>query len=280
MRSWMLILPLMVGCKKEAPEAPKELADLGLFFMAHFEDEDPGELGAAVINLAPWVRDADYEADLVDRALAMPVLDGDNLGGLSIPPGADASLQTPVALAGISKHALDKQYGAMFEKNRVCLSSDSTVWAERSMDEGDDCLKGGGCELASGTTEERKETLIADVWIDSLQEYRHIDAEDADGNVVEAVVSRNWTEKVFAADGNGDKSWDQQFSLEVYIADGSNTLRWSVFWSSVTLPIGDDYYVGLVREGLDQSFEFTESFLAGGVSDDCGNDRNLAKPDR
>ena len=161
----------------------------------------------------------------------------------------------------------------------MCLSSSSTIWSVREMTSGEDCIEGGACEFATAQTAERKETLLADVWIDAFQDWRHIAVEDEEGNPVEALVGRSWTEEVFPAD-KGDKSWDQQFSLDVYIRDGEQTLRWSVFWSSVTLGIGDDFYVGLVREGLEDSSNWTESFVGGSVSGDCPNDRNEAKPDR
>jgi len=274
-----LSLLSLAACKKAPPDAPKELADLGLFLFAHFEDEDTAELEQGLINLKPLIAGMDLDADAKDLAVTMPILDGDNLGGLSIPSGADASVQVPVALPALSDHSTAKNKKLAVEPNQVCIESETTKWAGREFLTDESCWEGGGCDRLETLTEVRKESILAKVWYDQYKTYRSFTLEDEDGNTYDAVIARTWTEEVFPADG-GNNSWDQLFQLDIYIDDGNQALRWFVMWSSVTLGgIGDDAYSQLVVDGVADAYIYGDEFISGTI-DACKNDRNAEKPDR
>jgi hypothetical protein len=278
-RSVPVLSLLLVGCSKPPPEAPKELGDLGLFLFQHFEDEDPAELAAGLANLRPFVAETDFALEAKDRAVTMPILDGEALGSLSIPAGADSAKQVPVALSGKSTHPLDGQKALAVESNQVCIESSSTVWARREFLSDDGCFGDGSCPDLQTKTEVRKENFLAKVWYDQFKDYRTLELEDEDGAVTTALIARSWTEEVFAADSS-DSSWDQLFQIDVTYEQGGESLRWFSMWSSITVPIlSDDSYANLVVDGVEEAYGFGDEFLDGAI-ESCNLDRDAEKPPR
>lgn len=277
------VVALSGGCGKTPVEAPKELGDLGLFLFRHFEDEDPAEEAAGLLNLRDQVLAMDLSLEAKDLAVTMPVLSGDNLGGLSIPTGVDPEAQIPIAIGGMSSHGLDDQMALVLEPNQVCIESESTEWAERSFLTDTGCFEGATCDRLEVSQEVYKSNFLATVWYDQLKNYRWFDLEDEDGNESRALVGRSWIERSFPAEGGGGNSWDQLFHLDAYIEDPANpgeTVRWFSLWSSVTLGgVGDDLYASLVVEGIGEALVFGDEFIAGAI-ESCKNDRDLAKPPR
>lgn len=277
-RGWVLVAITAVGCAKAPPEAPKELGDLGLFLFKHFEDEDPAEMAAGVLNLKGILAE-ELKKDEKDQAVTMPILDGDNLGGLSIPEGVDAESQVPIALPGESVHPINDQLVAILEPNQICIESDSTVWAERTFVTDKACFEDKSCDRLEVTQEVRKENFLAKVWYDQYKNYRWLTLTDDEGNESSAIIARSWLDQVFPADGDNN-SWDQVFQLDVFIENGGKTTRWFSMWSSVTLGgVGDDLYGSLVVDGINQAMVFGDEFIAGDIQE-CKNDRALAKPER
>lgn len=282
--NWMrvAIVLAVAGCGKKPAEAPKELGDLGLFLFKHFDDEDPAEMSAGILNMRGQILDSDLTLDAKDRAVTMPILDGDNLGTLSIPSGADAALQVPIALAGESIHGLDDQLVPMFEPNQICIESESTTWATREFLTDTACFEDGSCELQI-EQEVRKENPLAKVWFDQYKNYRWFELEDEEGEVSRAIVGRSWIDQVFPADG-GNNSWDQLFHIDMFIEDPTNpgtTLRWFSLWSSITVGgLGDDLYAALVVDGIEEALLFGDEFITTGGPVTCKNDRNAEKPPR
>jgi hypothetical protein len=266
------------GCAKKPVEAPKELGEIGLFLFKHFEDEDKAEMSAGLLNLSGLI-DTELKKDEKDQPVSMPILEGDNLGGLAIPDGVDAEAQVPRAVPGRSPHAIEDQLVTILEPNQVCIESDSTIWATREFLTDTACFEDASCDRLDVSQEVRKENFLAKVWYDQLKNYRRFDLEDEEGNIRKAIVGRSWIEKVFPADG-GNNSWDQLFHLDVFIEDGGETQRWFSMWSSVTLGgVGDDLYGTLVVDGVKQAMVFGDEFISGN-SESCPNDRDAEKPPR
>ncbi|MFT4622798.1 MAG: hypothetical protein ACI8PZ_001454 [Myxococcota bacterium] len=272
----LMPLVLAVGaCKQPPPEAPKELVDLSFYLFAEFEADDDVVV-AGMQNLQDYLKGEDLEADVKDRAFTLPILDGKNLGGLSIPQGVNAEDQIPIGLPGLSKHKMTDQVDLFVEPNQVCIESATTVWAKREFLEGKSCFAKGDCDRLDIVQEVRKENILAKVWYDQYKSYRRVILDNGD----EAFVARSWIEEQYPADG-GKNSWDQLFHLDVYLpGKGGDTLRYFAMWSSVVLGgVNDDSYANLVRDGVDESMIFSDEFIAGKI-DSCKNDRNADKPDR
>jgi len=272
----VLSLAILAGCGKPPAEAPKELGKLGLFLFANFDAEDPAEMNAGIENLVGFIQKDDLTLDAVDLAVTMPILDGKNLGGLSIPKGVSAEDQIPVAMSGESKHNLQKNAELALEPNRVCIDSSTTIWSHREFLSDEQCWLDGDCETLQTLNEIRKENLFAKVWFDEYIDYRHFTLEDG----TEVIGVKAWIEEQFPADKENN-SWDQLYSVDFYIPNPKNekkTLRWLSFWSSITVGgLGDDLYSALVREGIADAYTYGDEFIDGEI-ESCKNDRDLAKP--
>ncbi|HHO50359.1 MAG TPA: hypothetical protein ENK18_05660 [Deltaproteobacteria bacterium] len=278
MRS-ILALSILVGCARAPVEAPSEIGELGLFLFEHFEDPEPELIGAGWLNLAGFLQGVDYSLSADERALTMPPLDGPSLGGLSIPEGAQAADQVPVAISGESLYPLDDQLQLMTDPNQTCIESSSTVWAGRTFSTDVACFESGACERLETETEVRKDSFFAKVWYDQHKTYRRFEVEDSEGGVLELIAGRAWTDQVFEGD-SGVNSWDQLFHLDVYLADGPRTLRWFSMWSSLSVAgLGDDAYSNLVVNGLEEALRFGDEYIAG-VQTSCTHDRSAPRPER
>lgn len=275
----ILMLSVLSGCAKAPVEAPVELGQLGLFLFEHFEDEDPEALSAGWLNLADFLRGVDYDLDPDDRAVTMPVLDGASLGGLSIPEGASAADQIPLAISGQSPYPLDDQLPLMTDPNQTCIESSSTVWAGRDFLSDVACFEVGDCDRLETTTEVRKDSFFAKVWYDQYKTYRRFEVDDGEGTTTQLIAGRAWTDQVFEGD-NGVNSWDQLFHLDVYLTDGPRTLRWFSMWSSLSVTgLGDDVYGNLVINGLEEALRFGDEYIAGS-QESCTHDRSAPRPER
>lgn len=269
----LLLLALTVavtGCAKPPVEAPAELGELGLYLFANFGNEDPAELIAGISKMEAWMDDHDLDGPVQDRAYAMPVLTEDDWGDIRGVSGADPNDQTPLAAFGVSRHDLDANVALQGETNHVCIESNSTKYYGRTFVSEKGCFLDGTCDFLETSNEVRKESLAAKVWYDLFKDYRVVE-DEASGRRV--LYSRGWIERQFLADG-GNNSWDQLFSLEVWIPDGDRTKRFHAFWSAVTIgSIGDDLYLSQVEAGLDEGYVNADNFIDGEL---CANDRDRA----
>lgn len=282
-RTFLIGLFALGACAKPPPEAPKELGDLGAFLFANFEAEDTAELGAGFVNLRELVLKDDLTLDAKDRAVTMPILKGDDLGGLSQPAGVSPDEQIPIALSGLSVHPLDDQRAVHVEPNQICIESSSTKWAQREFLTDDACWADGSCDRLETLTEVYKQNPLAKIWYDQYKTYRHFEVETEDGEVFEVIAGQAWIEQKFEAEGGGGNSWDQLFQLDVAMEHpdkAGQTLRWFSMWSSITLGgLTDDGYSQLVVSGIDEAYVYGDEFIEG-VQEACTNDRSEPKPDR
>ena len=265
MRVSALFVFAALGCKTPV-EAPEELGDVSLFLFANFDGDDE-VLAAGLANLDAFLGSQDLAAGLADRSVTLPVLDATNLGAVTGPDGVDAASQVPIGVFGESPNGLEGHIGLVADPNQICIASDSTVFAARTFLTPVDCFVDGTCPRVDTSNETRTETIIADVWIDIFGDYRRVLLEDGR----EAMVARGWIDEVFVADG-GNNSWDQRYTLDVWIpTESGTTRRFYGMWSSASLGIGDDVYASLVKSGLDEYFANADGMILGEV---CGNDRD------
>ena len=280
---------LLGACHKEPPSAPKELGELGAFLFANFETDDEDvleDMGAGFLNLRDYLKNdaGDLTLDAKDLAVTMPILEGDDLGDLSSPKGADPAKQVNRAVPGLSKHKVDDARVLHVQTNQICIESSSTLWAQREFLTDEKCWDKAECDRLETYTEVYKKNILAEVWYDQFKNYRSFEIEDEDGELVTVVAGRAWIEEVFPAQGGGNNSWDQLYQLDVYIPDPdkpSQTLRWFSMWSSITLGgLSDDAYGALVVDGIGEGYIYGDEFIDGVTDGECKNDRQFAKPDR
>ncbi|HJN77256.1 MAG TPA: hypothetical protein QGF58_25245 [Myxococcota bacterium] len=250
----------LVGCAPTPVEAPREVTELATWMFAEFD----GELAPGVEELDTWLVDMPLDGDLEDRVIAMPVLS--ELGGISGPVGEDPADQLPVAVAGLSRHDIDTHFGLVAEDNLVCIESNTTTYYRREHLSDPDCL-GSDCDRVDTENEVHKESVIASVWFDLFKDHRALTLSDGR----QAMVARSWIEQSYEADREG-YSWDQFYTLEVWIEEGSETRRFHTVWSAVHLgPVGPDLYTTTVYKAIDEGFTNSDDFVDGEL---CGNDRD------
>ena len=271
---------MAVGCATPPPEAPVELGALGLYLFEHFEDEDPAEISAGWRNLAAFL-DAQSSEATGDRAVSMPILDGAALGGLSIPEGADAANQVPVAIWGPSAFPVGDHPVAIVDPVQTCLEADITVWAGRTFQTDADCFVSGACDRLETETETRRELgIFLNVWYDQPKIYRRFAVEDEERGPFEVIAGRAWIGERFEGD-RGGTAMEQLFHLDVIVEQGDAALRWFALWSSIEGGlVGDDLYANLLTSGLEEALQFNEEYLATGEVTSCPHDRSAPRPPR
>jgi len=276
----MLVIIAGSACAESPAPAPDDLGQLGLYLFRHFDDSDPTVMGGGFANLEPHLLTAG-QVPPSETTVSMPILDGADLDGHPIPDGVSASDQVPIAGTGLSMYPLPAQLTLILEPNQVCIESSSTVWAHRTLLTPTGCFAAAECPLST-LTEVRKETLIAQGWIDQPKEYRWFEFDGPDGATVDVIAGRSWIDQVYEGDG-GINSWDQLFHLDVFMEnreDPATTIRWFSVWSSVTITgVSDDLYASMIVHGLEEALQFGDEFIAGDIVS-CTLDRDAEKPER
>ncbi|MEN0062091.1 MAG: hypothetical protein AAGA48_08040 [Myxococcota bacterium] len=271
----------LVGCASPPAEAPAELTNLAEFLFLHAGDEDTAELAAGVAQLRTLNESEDFTMSARDRAVQLDILDGENLGELSIPSGVKAADQVPIGLARQSSASYEGNVNVALEVNRVCIESDTTVWAQRTFSEGEDCYGLDGCDTLRFEQPTRKENPLAKIWYDLKGFYRLVDVEPAEGEPFQAIVYKYWIDEVGQGDG-GNNTWDQLFGIDITYEEADGSVGgWVGLWSSVDIfPLGADSYGNLVIDGLEQGGVFADEFIAGTTDGKCPLDRDAPMPER
>ncbi len=275
-RILILCAALLVLSACEPPvEAPEETGELTRYLFSNFGSETGEELAVGAANLESYLATVDLSAEDKDRAVTLPKLTADYLGGAAAPDGVEADAQVPVGVTNQSVNDIDAALTLITDPNQVCIANNSYVFYERTFDGDTGCFVDGSCTELTATAQVRYESLLAKIWIDEYQEFRRVEMED--GRI--AAFQRGYIDQSFLSD-NEESSWDQRFTLNVWIpdeSDNSKTWRFLAFWSSVQMPlITDDAYANLVVEGIDEGFINEDAFLAG---EDCSNDRDAQASD-
>ncbi len=262
----MLGLLSLFACSPPV-EAPEELGELLLFTFAEFDNEDDEYLTATLDGFTDFLLGVDMEGDINERAFTPPILTDEDLGTATAPAGADPDEQVNVGVSALSSATMSQTLGLIAEPNQVCITADSSVYYQRTFDTELDCFVDETCDWLEVTNETRTESVLADVWIDTLGEFRRVRREDDDDAVI---FGRTWMPEQAVSD-DGDNTWDSRYTLDLWLPHPTDAtiLRMTVMWSSVSF--ADDLYVGLVKNGLDEAFDNAAAYLAG---EECSNDRD------
>ena len=268
--SFISVLLLSVACKPP-PDAPKELGELTLFFFENFDSENVADLDAGTLNMEEYIKSLDLDAKINDRAVTLPKLAESNLGNIAPTIGAVLSEQVPVGVSAASNFDFETSLKVVPETNYICLDSATSKFSERTFLTDLDCFMDGSCETLSTSQWVRKESALGKVWFQLFRDYRRLTLEDGR----EVMHARTFMEKSYKTDSDKG-AWEQNYAYETWIADGGRTLRFFALWSSVDLAlVGDDGWAVLVKDGIDESMQYTDEFLSGTSFDDyCKVDRN------
>ncbi|MFT4624423.1 MAG: hypothetical protein ACI8PZ_003082 [Myxococcota bacterium] len=255
-----------------ATPAPTEIGDLSLYLFLAFEDDDPARLqeGIAVLQ-AEFVRTA-----AAAEAVTLPVLDGDNLGSLTLPAG-NANDQIAIGLPHSSAASLLERLEPVVDPDQVCRMSASVVWAERTLQTDLGCFEDQTCDRLVTHTEARSETILEGLWFDLEADYRWVRTAGAE---VDALVGRSFTAESFDND-RGDPALLQHFGLDVIVtdpADASRTLSWHARWQVREIPgLGDDVAESLLEASIRDMVLYHDESI-GGSTPSCSNERGQPRP--
>ncbi len=288
-----------VACAPEPPPAenpPPEIEDATTFIFTNFRTEKVSDLEFAVAELLPFIEqklaavkkpeeplDASWYVEL-DR------LDEELLGDLEMPEGVTSEEQKfPLGRVRSSAFPVADVVELATEPNRVCLESETTLWAERSFTSDTECFVDGSCDSLQAVQETYKQNPLTAIWYDQQWDHRTLQIE-VDGEPRDVLLTQGWLEERFFSESGGN-SWDQIWSLDILVDTPEGSVGYNAYWTSLQVTLlGDRLLEDSLRTGLQQTADWTEVFLETGEStEDCndairGNDntdpRLFEKPDR
>jgi hypothetical protein len=268
----------LAACGKNVEPTSLEFGTLLLetFRDADFADEEAEEaLQPKLLQLAnelSTLADLEYDSG---RAFQPPILTADYLGGLPQPTDEDGNptnfeAQTPEGIAFRSASGFEAHAALVVDPNQNCYGSNSTKFSDRRFTEGGDCFADGSCQHATYDSTSRTENPLAKVWIEAHGDlHRTVVPTEADDLPV--IFGRNWIDQTWEGDG-GAARWRQRYVLEFWSPDPNDrtrTVKLYVMWSEARITaVGDNLYRSRVREGIEEAFLNTETFLGGTVCED------------
>ncbi len=251
------------GCKAP-PEAPDKLNELSTYLFVHFEDEEPEELALGLDNLYTYFQD---EVDLTlgynDRAFTVDVLTEEFTEGISH-PGRDPESQTPVGLVAPTLYTPTDHTAVIVLDDQTPVEPNSPDLYDRVFQEPTDpsCFHDRSCsiEVMRTMNDIYKSNTFMSIPYDMHKDYRWVEMGEA-GSGLWAVLARSWCEEeAFGDDGNTEIN--QSFSIDVFLPDDTDGIRYMALWSESTIEgAGEDVIAASVKLGMNQMFNATDTWL-------------------
>ncbi|MBJ94572.1 MAG: hypothetical protein CMP23_08860 [Rickettsiales bacterium] len=252
------------------PQAPTELGELSLYLFANFDDPNPLVMQAGVVNMLAFLEEFEASADLgmdsspADRAWQLPVLEAQHWGGAEHWSGHQPLDQLPVAVAARSAFSGLQHAELVGLADQTPIESASSARYDRSfLSAFGPWINGEEAALRTSNSIDR-DNLLLTLTYTSLKDYRWVDLPEGGG---QAAVARSWITQQYinepGAGTDGEDSLDFFSNMEITIPSGSGTLRYNALWGAVKLvpAIDDTILINTVRNGLQEGYENTESYL-------------------
>ncbi len=270
----LLIALLLTGCAEPPPEAPTDLSELSLFLFANLNSEDVAVLAVAANNMRDFLNDVDSDGSLdpstdrgtddePNRTWGLPVLEGDDFGGVAGWDGADPALQLPVAVAMRSAYDFDDHGRVLKLTDQTPVEPVSSASYEREFLTDEDCFVDGSCDTLDARETIYRSNLLLDLEYIQEKEFRRVDISEDDGGGT-MLWSRSWTEQQYSEEAPGTDTIDQWYGMGIWISDGDTTLRYNALWGSSSLgnTLQDDFLIGEVADGTEEGLQNTETWLS------------------
>ena len=200
------------------------------------------------------------------------------VGDLELPEGTTPADQLGMVVFAMSEQPLADHFALLREANTICIDSETTKYGLRDYGDDLDAFLAGTTDTLSSVTPVRKENILAKVWFLLHKKYRRVTLPDGR----EAMLARSWTERVYVADG-GSNSWSQNFTVEAWLPtdDDSAVKRLYGGWLDIKLGLPKDGIRGIVLDGLAETLDWQETWMATGENADCKLERepDLTPPD-
>ena len=260
----MALLGVAMGAGCQAPpEAPEDLNELSTYLFVHFEDEDPQELALGLDNIYTFFQGVDLTVGYADRSYTVDALTEEFTGDVTH-PGRDAQAQTPVGLVAASAYTPTDHTTVILLDDQTPVEPNSPNLYDRAFTDPTDasCFADRSCtvEVVRTMNDIYKENAFMSIPYDMHKDYRWVEMGEADSGEW-AVLARSWCEEEAIGD-DGNTEINQSFSVDVFLPDGSEGIRYMALWSESTIEgVGEEVIAGTVKLGMNQMFEATDEWL-------------------
>lgn len=260
-----LVFFLWAGCTPP-PEAPTDLDDLSVYMFREFESDEE-VLAAGLHNLDVFLTGLDCWGDFEmgkdrgDREWTLQVLQGDDLGGVDPPPGADPEGQTRVGVAAISQHPVVDHGEMVALADQSPAQTSSSVVYDREFLTDVDCFVDQTCDRVETYNTVQRQILMLDVTYEQYKDFRWIELPDGGGI---AMLARSWVEERFEG-ADEDQALEQSFTAEVWLPHPDGSMLYIANWVEWTIPgiTDEDMIASMTASGIDEMFEAYEAYLDG-----------------
>jgi hypothetical protein len=265
------------ACAKAPPPANPEFSDA---VRATFVDFDGPEVDLAFAVRA-LLDNIDTQMDVHaesphDRALTPERLTEEDVAALEH-PDRDPALALPVAVAGLSAFPPDDQVQAQMLTDLTPIEHYSPNHFERTFLEGEDCWPTRDCDVLKTSNDVTKENALMTIDYVFFKDFRWVDLglpDPADvpegeeavdpGEPIWGFVGRSWQKERFDA-RNENTSFEQSYTVELWMPnDEGGTTRLLSVWAETVFDdfsFSDDQVAGTTRQGIDENFQDTETWL-------------------
>lgn len=253
------------------PEAPTELGELTTYLFANFDDPDPLVLQAGLVNMLAFLEDFEGEATLAvdssptDRSWIVPTLLEGDWGGATHVDGVDPELFYAVSVAARSSYSSDEHTPLIGLPDQLPLESSSSARYDRTfLDDFEAWRTAGEGELRTLNDIDRDNILLT-LTYECNKNYRWVTMPD--GRL--ATIGRSWISESYVnesgAGTSGEDIMDFFSNVEMTLPSGDTSLRYNALWGHVDFvpSIDETVLVNTVRNGIAESMEKTEDYLAG-----------------
>ncbi|MDP2313750.1 MAG: hypothetical protein Q8P41_12655 [Pseudomonadota bacterium] len=255
-----MTLLVLLACTT-AQDAPPEFSDAARYGLEHFDDPEEDALAAPLLALEAEIDGTlDMSSDVsADRSLALEVLTGEEIDGLTHPDRDPSAAIPPVALARDSAFPVASHVEVAMRADLSPMEPNSPDLYERALTDGGDCWAAHECVFLRTVNNVNKTNFLMDVTYVLNKDYRWVDL--GDGRL--ALAARSWMpESGFGLDG-GTTIW-QSYTFEIFVPrEGDTTLRMMAVWSESEFSVqpSEETVASVQLVGIDDIFKAHDEWL-------------------
>jgi len=260
-------LLVLSGCPTSAPiggddddddddvvEAPTGIDELSAYLFQQFEH--PNALEAGLENLVAYAEGVPLTADTNERARSLSALSIDDLEGITHPDGALGGM-LGVGLFGPSAFSPEYHTMVIVLQDQQHASTDYIYDRTFVAPTDPSCFPTRACASLSTRNEVDVSNLIISMDVVRMKDYRWVDLPGGG----HAILARDWIEQEFESD-NGSALLMHSYRLDVFLPEGSGSVRYLTRWESLEVPgLGDDTMIAMIKDGMDDVIGITENYL-------------------